>query len=147
MNLRDVKGRNWRAVGQQEVGRPVLKVICKLPRPPPAFQVPTLKPFIPPTLDRCPHLTATGKKEGVDKGALGYTCSGYLWNCCEQPCDGRWLWEAGAIGCCLRVMQGALPFLEPPSPGLHLLFGGWGNGGACERLERKSEYTERCRQD
>lgn len=63
--------------------RLILKVVCRLPCPPPAFQVPTLKPPIPPALDRCPHLTATGKKEGLDKVAQVYTSSGYPWNCCD----------------------------------------------------------------
>lgn len=132
MDLRDVKGGNWQAAGQPEVRRLVLKVVCRLPRPPPAFQVPTFKPLIPPALDRCPHLTATGKKEGLDKVALVYISSGYPWNCCEGPCDG----EVAVGGRCHVLLpeddargsafpRATIPWAPPSVWGMEVLVSSW----------------------
>lgn len=86
------------------------------------------------------HPSSLGRKEGLDKVALVYTRSGYLRNCCEGPCDE----EAAVGGRCHVLLPRMMPFLELPSPGLRLLFG---DGSACEQLERKSEYIRQCRQD
>lgn len=50
-----------------------------------------LKPPIPLALDKSPHLTATGEKEGLDKVALVYTAVGASGIAGEDHVTGRWL--------------------------------------------------------